>query len=99
MKQKHFYDPKHGGCLRVFTTTQKQVSIIKGAYGNDEDSKGYWFAEVTHIPETIIDGQKYNLIVDFNLKKGLTHKQKLYAYMKNRKIKWEDGNVWIEMYA
>ena len=39
------------------------------------------------------------MIVDFEMKKELAHKRKLYAYMgSNRKISWEDGNVWLQMY-
>ena len=99
MKEKYFYDPKHGGCLRILTRIDDNKSIIKGAYGNDEKEKGHWFAEVTHFTEKTVGTRKYNMKVDFKNKKGLTHKPIYNAYMKNREIKWEDGNIWKELYA
>tara|TARA_Y100000992_G_C21257595_1_gene489409 strand:+ start:1287 stop:1589 length:303 start_codon:yes stop_codon:yes gene_type:complete len=100
MKQKIYYDRNHGGCIRMVTKIDKHTSIIKGAYGNDEKSKGYWFAEITHLEnDKVIDNKKYNMLVDFKHKKDLKHKQKLYANMIGRKIYWEDGNCWLQMYA
>ena len=100
MNQKFYFDKNHGGCLRMVTKLDKNLSVVKGAYGSDEKSKGYWFADMHHLKESkTIDNKSYNLIVDFKLKKDLKHKQKLYANMKGRKIYWEDGNVWLQMYA
>lgn len=99
MSSKYYYDPNHGGCLRIFTNVGDNISFIKGAYGNDENPKGYWFAEVTHVKKNTYNGKPYNLIVNFKHKIGLTHKTKLHAYMINREIKWEDGNVWKQLYA
>ena len=100
MGQKYYYDPKHGWCLRMVTRVDKTTSMIKGAYGDDEELKGFWFAKIEHLSENKeIDGKQYNMIVDFEMKKELAHKRKLYAYMgSNRKIRWEDGNVWLQMY-
>ena len=54
MKEKYYYDPKHGGCLRIMTKIGDNQSLIKGAYGNDEKEKGYWFAEVTNYKDKMI---------------------------------------------
>ena len=31
--------------------------------------------------------------------KKIKHNQVYYAYMTNRKIKWQDGNIWLQLYA
>jgi hypothetical protein len=99
MTEKVYYDPKHGGCLRIMTRTKPGLSIIKGAYGDDEEHTGYWFAEVSHFRPKKIGNDTYNISVNFLHKLGLTHKPIYHAYMKNREIHWEDGNVWKELYA
>jgi hypothetical protein len=71
---------------------------IKGMYGDDESEKGYWTAIATPINEIEKDGKKYNTIVDFSGKKEITHAKKLYARIKGRKIYWEDGNIWKQLY-
>ena len=67
-------------------------------YGDDESEKGYWTAIATPIDEIEKDGKKYNTIVDFSGKKEITHAKKLYARAKGRKIYWEDGNIWKQLY-
>lgn len=98
MKSKYYYDPKHGGCLRVITKDTQDTYRIKGMYGDDESEKGYWFATATPIDVIEKDGKKYNTIVDFSEKKEITHAKKLYANKKGRRIHWEDGNVWKQLY-
>ena len=39
----YYYDPNHGGCLRIVNKTDRNNYIIKGAYGSDEGKKGYWW--------------------------------------------------------
>lgn len=94
----YYYDPNHGGCLRVMHQIDENTYVINGAYGSDEGKKGYWAAIAKKINKTI-DGKRYNLEIDFEMKKILTHKRIYYANMKNRKIHWCDGNTWIQMYA
>ena len=40
----YYYDPNHGGCLRIVNKTDRNNYIIKGAYGSDEGKKGSWVA-------------------------------------------------------
>ena len=40
----YFYDPNHGNCLRIMNKVDKNMYIINGAYGNDENKQGYWAA-------------------------------------------------------
>jgi hypothetical protein len=98
-KSLYFYDPNHGNCLRIVNKVDKNVYIINGAYGNDEGKSGYWAAMAEKKKIFKYKGQKYNLEVNFFMKKKITHKQVYYAYMANRKIKWQDGNTWLQLYA
>jgi hypothetical protein len=98
MKQQYYYDPKHGGCLRVITKEGPKQFRIKGAYGSDEKETGYWFANIEEIDMIEKNETKYNLIVDFSEKKEITHSKKLYARKDRRKIYWEDGNIWKQLY-
>lgn len=95
----YYYDPNHGGCLRIVNKTDRNNYIIKGAYGSDEGKKGSWMATAEKKPVFEHKGEKYNLIVDFSMKKIKNHGPIYYAYIANRKIKWQDGNVWLQMYA
>lgn len=98
MKPHYYYDRKHGGCLRVITNEGQGQYRIKGAYGNDETEKGYWFANAEETTVIEKNNSKYNLIVDFSEKKEITHDVKQYAYKFGRKIYWEDGNIWKELH-
>jgi len=89
----YFYDPKHGGCLRIIRKVDKNLWVINGAYGNDEKQKGHWVAFAKKIKD-----KNYNLEVDFSHKK-VNHAQIYKALWKNRKIHWQDGNTWIQMYS
>lgn len=98
MKSLYYYDPKHGGCLRVMTKDSGDTYKIKGMYGDDESEKGYWSAITTPIEPIVKNGKKYDMIVDFSGKKEITHAKKLYARTKGRRIYWEDGNIWKQLY-
>ena len=98
-KSLYFYDPNHGNCLRIVNKVDKDTYIINGAYGSDEGKKGYWAAITKKIKKTYYNGKKYNLKVDFSMKKKINHQQIYYAYMAHRKIKWQDGNTWLQLYA
>ena len=98
-KSLYFYDPNHGNCLRIVNKVDKNVYIINGAYGNDEGKEGYWAAMAERKKVFHYKGEKYNLEVNFFMKKKRAHKQVYYAYMANRKIKWQDGNTWLQLYA
>ena len=94
-----FFDPNHGNCLRTMNLIDKHKYIINGAYGADEGKKGHWAAIAEKKKPFYHNGSKYNLEVNFSLKHKITHKQIYFAYMANRKIKWQDGNTWLQMYA
>ena len=98
-KSLYFYDPNHGNCLRIVNKVDKDTYIINGAYGSDEGKKGYWAAIAKRKKIFNYKGEKYNLEVNFFMKKKITHQQKYYAYIYRRKIKWQDGNVWLQLYA
>ena len=73
--------------------------IINGAYGSDEKRKGYWAATGKILKEFKYKDKVYNMKVDFSMKEEKTHKSVYNAYMKNRVIRWEDGNEWKKLYA
>ena len=98
-KSLYYYDPKHGNCLRIMNKVDTNIYIINGAYGSDEGKNGYWAATAEKKKNFYYKGDKYNLVVNFFLKKKIIHKQIYYAYMSARKIKWQDGNTWIQLYA
>lgn len=89
-----FYDPKHGNCLRTISKIDKDLYIINGAYGSDEGKKGHWAAIAKKT-----NNKKWNLEVNFLYKKIIKHKPIYLANWKNRKINWEDGNTWLQLYA
>ena len=40
MENRTFYfDPNHGGCLRIVTKLERDKYLIEGAYGSDEGAK------------------------------------------------------------
>ena len=94
-----FYDPFHGGCLRIMRKVGKDKFIIIGAYGDDEGKKGYWSATARKIAPKMLDGKKWNLEVNFDNKPIIKHKQIYLANWKGRKIDWQDGNTWQQLYA
>ena len=95
----YFYDPNHGNCLRIMNKIDKDTHIINGAYGVDEGKKGFWAATAKEIKPFIKDGKKYNLKIDFSMKKKIKHEKIYYAYFHNREINWQDGNTWLQLYA
>ena len=98
-KVLYYYDPNHGNCLRTMNLIDKSKYIINGAYGADEGKKGYWAAIAEKKKPFYHEGHKYNLEVNFSFKNKIKHQQIYYAYMANRKIKWQDGNTWLQLYA
>ena len=94
----YFFDPNHGGCLRIMNKINDDTYIINGAYGSDEGKKGYW-ASTAKEGNYNYKGIKYNLKVDFSMKDKKIHGNTYYALFSKRKIKWQDGNTWIQMYG
>lgn len=100
MENRTFYfDPNHGGCLRIVTKLEKDKYLIEGAYGSDEGAKGHWVATMTKLKKFKYKDEDYNLVVDFGKKKIKTHKSIYYARIGRRSIKWQDGNKWLQMYV
>jgi len=90
----YWFDPKHGGCLRLISKDEKGAYVIHGAYGDDEppaNAEEYWFARA----ESSSDGA---FLVDFV---GKPHKvRKRYsASLYGRNLHWDDGNVWRKAYT
>jgi|TARA_B100001175_G_scaffold93644_1_gene79199 hypothetical protein len=98
-KSLYYFDPNHGGCLRIVNKISKDSYIINGAYGSDEEKKGYWAATAKKTKLFDYKDKKYNFIVDFSMKSEKIHKNVYYARMIGRKIHWQDGNTWQQMYA
>ena len=99
MKDKYyFYDKNHGNCLRILYKINKNEYTIIGGYGSDEGKKGNWSAKLIKKENFIKNGQKFNAIIDFNPKSKKTHGNIYHAYWSNRKIHWQDGNTWLELY-
>lgn len=94
-----FYDPNHGGCLRTIRKVGANIYLIVGAYGSDEGRVGYWSAFAKKIKPKILDGKKYNLEVDFTHKEKIKHSKIYLANWRERKIFWQDGNIWQQLYA
>lgn len=90
-----YYDPLHGGCVRVVTQTDERNFIIKGVYGDDEPPYHpgeVWIAKIS------ADG--LFLTVDFT-NKAVNH-ERIYSALwcpSARKIAWQDGNVWTKLYS
>ena len=89
----YFYDPKHGGCLRLIRKVDN-FFMIDGAYGSDEGKKGHWFA----IAKKLKNNKNFNLEVSFTYKSKIKHIPLYKCNWINREIHWEDGNVWKELY-
>ncbi len=98
MSVYYFYDPNHGNCLRIMYKINKNKYIIHGGYGSDEGKKGNWTAFLEKKPTFSKFGKKFNCVIDFSQKKKLKHDKIYYAYWSNRKIHWQDGNTWLQMY-
>ena len=94
----YFFDPNHGGCLRIMNKINEDTYIINGAYGVDEGKKGYWAATAKE-GNYNYKGRKYNFKVDFSMKEKKVHGNIYYALFNKRKIQWQDGNTWIQMYG
>ena len=93
-----YYDPLHGGCLREIRRNHgTHTFTILGVYGDDEAPRTHqpWTARVF---ATDVDRDVWQLRVDFGGKPG---KQPRYlsAIFRDRKIEWEDGNTWIQLYT
>ena len=95
-----FFDPKHGGCLRVVEPMGDQRYRIRGAYGDDEAPQrpnGYWYAKATVLRRS---GEDEEWEVDFHPGKPLKRPRFLKAQFRplQRRIEWEDGNTWKQLY-
>ena len=94
----YYYDPNYGGCLRNMKKITNDMYIINGVYGEDEGRQGHWAAIATE-GAYIYNNKKYNLKVDFSMKYKKSHEPIYYALKKERKIEWQDGNEWKQMYG
>lgn len=96
MIQGWYYDPKHGGCLRVVRRASADTYVIHGVYGDDEPgTHGYWSAVAR---ATGRDGERTHLEVDF-AGKPIKPDRFLCATHRGRKIRWEDGNTWHKLFV
>tara|TARA_B100000214_G_C23963918_1_gene626724 strand:- start:758 stop:1120 length:363 start_codon:yes stop_codon:yes gene_type:complete len=112
MIEGFYFDPWHGGCLRRISMVKENQYKIHGVYGNDEIIKQpknveyhpessektnkYWYAimEICKVEKNL-----YYLKVYF---KGKPGKKRLYYDAvydeKKRRIKWDDTNIWKQLY-
>lgn len=93
-----YYDPLHGGCLRRVVTTGRRTLRVHGVYGVDEDRTGRpWRARMTLLdpkgPSTGLE-----LCVDFSGKPGKVPRFQRAVY-RQRRLHWDDGNVWVQLYV
>jgi hypothetical protein len=96
----YYYDPLHGNCLRRITHVGKHVYKIDGVYGDDENTTtaqtgDHWFAHIVATPK---DDDTLSLRVDF-CGKPIKSNRFMMAEWKDRRIYWDDGNVWIQLYT
>lgn len=95
-----FFDPLHGGCLRVVYPSGDSTYTIVGVYGTDEMNVGKtWTAFMREI-STLADGSVL-MEVDFSGKLEIVHERLFHArwYSDTRKLIWQDENVWIGIYS
>ena len=112
MIEGFYFDPWHGGCMRRISKIKDNIYKIYGVYGNDENlqvpkdeeynkeasnmTHKYWYATL-RVTEQKND--KYFLKVYFGGKKGKKRLNYEAVYSeKKRTIKWDDTNVWKQMY-
>lgn len=90
-----YYDPKHGGCLRVITRLTPTVYHIDGVFGDDErGTDAHW-----HARARVTDAAS-SLLVDFAGKPGKEPRFLRATHCASeRRIRWEDGNAWVKLYA
>jgi hypothetical protein len=107
-----YYDPWHGGCLRRILKVNEDTYRILGVYGNDETTNvskkleydpepsfmtnKFWHARLVVMEK---NEDIYKLSVDFSEKEG----KKRFTYkatyvVKERIIRWDDSNVWKQLY-
>ena len=96
-----FFDPLHGGCLRVIKRISVDAYKIYGVYGDDEkpDPAGNAWWATMYVLERVGDVVKFR--VDFSHGKPRKRDKELSAeyHPKRRCIRWEDGNKWREMFV
>lgn len=92
----YWFDPKHGGCLRLVSRGGEGAYVIHGAYGDDEPpayAGEYWHAVARADPHT-----RGALIVDF-VGKPFKRRTRYRARLEGRSLHWDDGNVWRKAYT
>lgn len=96
----YFFDPKHGGCLRIISRARGRTLRIRGAYGSDEPDTGTAWTATASMDSRTLHGD-VPLTVHFAGKKHLTHSPHYTAtwHPKRRRITWQDGNTWTQMYT
>ena len=95
-----FFDPNHGGCLRIISHSARRRLTIHGVYGSDEpDTGSSWTATATLDPPT--RHGDVSMTVDFAGKRHLTHERIYNATWQPRRgrIAWQDGHTWTRMHT
>lgn len=95
-----YFDPKHGGALRVvFANTDSRDDVPKSEHilvGSDEDVPGQpvWRVTGQH------DSRSGRMLVDFTTKASHTRENKyMHAVVTRGGIKWEDNNFWTRIFT
>ena len=98
--QGHYYDPKHGGCLRRVTARDAQGAsyLIEGVYGDDEApwTGEAWFAVAYAVPS---GPTSFSLVVDFVGKRKPNRFLTATYDARERRIRWCDGNAWVRLFT
>lgn len=94
----HYYDPKHGGCLRFVRPLGPNQCLIDGVYGDDEPhTHSPWWAEITVLSR---GSYSWKLQVDFRGKPTKRDRFLTATYHpRRREIRWCDGNTWRQLYT
>lgn len=112
MIEGFYFDPWHGGCLRRISKVKENNYKIHGVYGNDEKLKipknveyhsegsettnKYWYATLKICS---VNQNLKTLKVYFGGKLGKKRLEYDAVYDENKRhIKWDDGNVWKQVY-
>lgn len=99
----HYYDPKHGGCLRRVVRRDDRIYDIYGVYGDDEQPSTGMAWHVTARVFRTTPHLTY-ILVDFSEKAKApgSQGQTRYVAVHNRQrrcISWSDGNHWRQLYS
>ena len=96
----HYFDPKHGGCLRTISNASGPRYVVLGVYGHDEPPYApgsFWSAVVE--TKALEGGETIPCVVRFTGKRNGEKVMLAKFHVHSKTLHFEDGNTWIPMYA